>query len=324
MVLHKIKIKLTKSKIGLLAINILRVVFVYPAFYTRAILYYTVRNRIKKPEFYPVDVFFEKLENDKVSISRFGDGEIQWIFKDAKNFFGQENSDSLSNDLKNTLSLKRESLLVCIPKFFDEMNDYKKNRIISRNSHLYSNYKRWNSVIDENYTYGDALITRVYNGRKSVFYAKMLFDKWKNFFSNKNIIVIEGEKTRFGVNNDLLKSALSVRRIIGPSEGAYKFKDEIYSAIKSTYFEDSGNVLYLLCMGPVASILSAYISQDGYQSIDIGHLDIEYEWYLRNAKTKISIPGKYVNEVGGAPLVDIDCSHIERYKNEIIFVIGEH
>jgi hypothetical protein len=29
----------------------------------------------------------------------------------------------------------------------------------------------------------------------------------------------------------------------------------------------------------------------------LGHVDIEYEWYLMKAKKKVPIPNKYVNEV---------------------------
>ena len=50
-------------------------------------------------------------------------------------------------------------------------------------------------------------------------------------------------------------------------------------------------------MGPTATILSYDLYKAGYHVIDIGHIDIEYEWFLRNAKTKIKIEGKYVNEV---------------------------
>ena len=35
----------------------------------------------------------------------------------------------------------------------------------------------------------------------------------------------------------------------------------------------------------------------GYQAIDAGHIDIEYEWFLRKATKRIPIINKYVNEV---------------------------
>ena len=66
-------------------------------------------------------------------------------------------------------------------------------------------------------------------------------------------------------------------------------------------------------MGPTATILSYYLYKLGYQVVDIGHADIEYEWYLKNATTKIKIEGKYVNEA-----VDGN-SNILEIKDEIYF-----
>ena len=49
-----------------------------------------------------------------------------------------------------------------------------------------------------------------------------------------------------------------------------------------------------------ATILAYDLSKSGkeYQAIDIGHLDIEYECFLRKTNGITAIPGKAVNEVG--------------------------
>ena len=39
------------------------------------------------------------------------------------------------------------------------------------------------------------------------------------------------------------------------------------------------------------------LAMNGYQAIDIGHLDNEYEWFLRKANDRVNIPGKHVSEV---------------------------
>jgi hypothetical protein len=57
------------------------------------------------------------------------------------------------------------------------------------------------------------------------------------------------------------------------------------------------NILILIALGPTATVLSYDLSRLGYQAIDIGHIDIEYEWFLKNATKKIKIKNKYVNEV---------------------------
>ncbi len=54
-------------------------------------------------------------------------------------------------------------------------------------------------------------------------------------------------------------------------------------------------------------------------ALDIGHIDIEYEWFLRNASDKEVVEGKYVNEVYGGELVG-ECLN-EEYLRQIIEVI---
>ena len=43
----------------------------------------------------------------------------------------------------------------------------------------------------------------------------------------------------------------------------------------------------------------------GYQAIDIGHIDIEYEWFLQGATEKVKIDNKYTYEANGRVIKDI-------------------
>lgn len=78
--------------------------------------------------------------------------------------------------------------------------------------------------------------------------------------------------------------------------------------------------LVLIALGATATVLSYDLAREGYQAIDIGHIDIEYEWFLRNAKDSIPIDGKYVNEAAGGRMVT-DEKVDDQYKNEIWKVI---
>ena len=42
----------------------------------------------------------------------------------------------------------------------------------------------------------------------------------------------------------------------------------------------SKNKLILIALGPTATVLSYDLYKLGYHVIDIGHADIEYEWFL--------------------------------------------
>lgn len=51
--------------------------------------------------------------------------------------------------------------------------------------------------------------------------------------------------------------------------------------------------------------------------MDLGHLDIQYEYSLRQANGKIKIEGKYTNEAENGNIVtDIICD--EKYYNSVI------
>ena len=61
------------------------------------------------------------------------------------------------------------------------------------------------------------------------------------------------------------------------------------------------------------------LSRQGYWAIDIGQIDIEYEWFLKDAKKKEAIRGKYVNEAGGMDtFVEFDPEIISNYEEQII------
>ena len=104
--------------------------------------------------------------------------------------------------------------------------------------------------------------------------------------------MIEGEYSRLGVNNDLFVHVRSLKRILCPARDAFEKYDDIMCAARKY----GSNKLILIALGQTATVLSYDLAKLGYWAIDIGHVDIEYEWFLRGAKDKLPIAGKYVNE----------------------------
>ena len=80
----------------------------------------------------------------------------------------------------------------------------------------------------KDYSYGNALVTRPYVDQKDKGVAIEVFHGFKKIFSDRDLIIVEGEKTRFGVGNDLLSGAKSVRRIIAPAKNAFDKYKEIF------------------------------------------------------------------------------------------------
>ena len=311
MTLITIKNKLQKSAPGRLIIGIYHYCIAIPLTYYYQIKYKIKRSSFKDIQFYPDSIVFEMLKDKGFSLCRFGDGEIAWIYRDSKGYFGQENPEQLSNRLKEVLLSNDDKILVGIPKFFDEMQEYDERRRKSRNVHLAKYGERWMELLDEQRKYADALISRVYLGRDCDH--KMMFDGWKSIWNNKDVIIVEGKDTRFGAGNTLLDNAKSIRRILVPSENAFAS----YQNILETTLLYRSSAIFLLAIGPTATVLAFDLAKEGCQAIDIGHLDIEYEWYLRKVKTKVAIQGKYVNEISGQKVAEskeVD----QKYLNQII------
>ena len=140
-------------------------------------------------------------------------------------------------------------------------------------------------------------------------YFKLIQQIW----ADKDILLIEGEKSRLGVGNDLFDNVKSIRRILAPNTNAFDHYDAIMKIVQKY---SPNEYLILLALGPTATVMAYNLAQKGYQAIDIGHIDIEYEWYRMGASHKVPIPSKYVNEAdAGVGVGDI---HDEKYKKEII------
>ena len=78
-------------------------------------------------------------------------------------------------------------------------------------------------------------------------------------------------------------------------------------------------MLFLIALGPTATALAYDLFKAGYQAIDIGHVDVEYEWWRMGARRKVKLERKYVNEVPNGNLV-ADAG--EEYNKQIIAKIS--
>jgi glycosyltransferase family protein len=127
------------------------------------------------------------------------------------------------------------------------------------------------------------------------------------------VVLVEGEYSGLGCNNNLFKNVKTIRRILCPAKNAYRKYNDILSEILK---QDKDKVI-LLSLGPTAKLLAFDLYKKGYRVLDIGHIDIEYEWFLAGAKEKIKVKNKYVNEVNDGDK-DLDNSVDEKYEKEII------
>ena len=260
----------------------------------------------------PIETVRELASTNK-SISRFGDGEFDMIYGIGMNY--QKYNPKLAKRLEEIVQADEENLMIGLPNVFNP--EYVK---------LYTGFAtefwpKWTNdykfkilrLVDRNKKYYSTQITRFYLDYADKSNVPEYVEELKKIWDGKDVVIIEGEKSRLGVGNDLFDNMKTIERVICPSENAF----EIYDQILERVLKLPKNKLILLALGPTATVLAYDMYKAGFRTIDIGHVDIEYEWFLRKATKKIKIENKYVTEVKEGR-VDIEDVNDLKYQHEII------
>ena len=272
-------------------------------------------NRLKIHS--PIETLQELINNNK-SISRFGDGEFNLIFGRSISF--QKANKLLSKRLKNVLESNEEGLLIGLSDFFTLKNECL-NKLENKTKKFLLNFIEKNKFklifFNTDKIYYSSFISRFYYPYKDKSGVSKYIKKLKKIWEQKDILIIEGEKSRIGIGNDLFNNTNSIKRILCPSINAF----ELYDKILNEALKIDKNKLILLALGPTATVLSYDLYKAGYHVIDIGHVDIEYEWFLRNASNVIKIEGKFVNEAKGGNINIKDIKDKNYYEQIIAKVL---
>lgn len=235
----------------------------------------------------------EYILKNNCSVARFGDGEIK--LASGKNILFQETDDYIEKRLIEVLHSDKENVLVCLPAVFNDkqLSILADSHVSYWKKHLARYRSKWYKPLIHGKTYGNAFISRHYmNLKEKKTGCGEYFELVKKIWENKDIIIVEGEKSRLGMGNDLFENAKSVRRILGPSAQCFRKYDKLLKKVKS-YDKDA---LYILALGPAATVMAYDLAAEGFTAIDMGNIDTEYEWYLAGATEKQPVKNKLVYE----------------------------
>lgn len=257
-------------------------------------------EKIQLPKIAPLERTLDLIINKHYSIVRYGDGELGLIDKQRFHKF-QRNDDDLAQRLYEVLQSKEENCLVAIADNYGSLDRMTERGAESIRQYMTSGAREIQMrLLDMDREYHNAYLTRPYiyfrdkeNAGKRFADIKMIWDK-------RDIVIIEGHMSRLGIGNDLLDNAKSIRRILGPGTNAFDFYDKIMEEA----FKVEKDVLFLLALGPTATVMAYDLCKAGYQAIDIGHIDVEYEWYLMGAENPVKLKNKYVCEAVNGDEVD--------------------
>lgn len=241
-----------------------------------------------------IDETLDTLLESGRSIARFGDGEYKWVCNIPNPSF-QRYSDALAQRLRQVVASNDPRVMIGLCDCFGDLKKYCPAARDFWELFIAKNRRGFYSLLNPDTAYY-AMMTRFYIDYADKSKAGERFKKLMQLWAGRDVLIVEGEKTRFGVNNDFLAAAASVRRILAPATNAFERYDDIFVAVQRHIKQ---NQLILMALGPTATILAYDVAVKlGEQAIDIGHADIEYEWYLAGATEKIPVANKYTNECG--------------------------
>jgi len=272
------------------------------------------------PQIRPAEQTVEAIVAGGRSLSRFGDGEF--VLMAGGRIHYQQGSPAIAGRLAEVIRSREADLLIALPPCFGSLDHFLEpvaefwvKWMARRRQQVYE-------YLDMERVYYDAFFSRVYmGGVKTEAHSaqcRVYYEQVRRIWAGRRVVICEGEGTRFGVMNDLLGDAAEVRRILCPARNAFDRYDEILAAFDAVPTDR----LILVALGPTATILAHDLCRRGYQAIDVGAMDLDYEWFLRR-ETRLGAPleFKYVDSDEGRriPIAPLDDP---AYQGQIIKRVG--
>lgn len=246
------------------------------------------------PMLLSAESLLNRLIERRDSLCRYGDGEFE-IMRDRNRAWFQEKSAKLQHRLLEVIGSDREDVIIAIADNFGNLDKYTEDAANAIRRYMTLDTRAdIMSFLNSEHAYYDAYVSRPYIMNRDKDYATEIFALWKRVWDNRNLVIVEGKYSRLGEGNDLFDNAAEIRRVICPEKDAFAEYDRILAETKALVH---GDELILISLGPTATVLAYDLAVEGYQAVDIGQIDTEYEWSLRGAEYRVPIEGKGVAEL---------------------------
>ena len=258
----------------------------------------------------------EQIVNERKSLIRFGDGEFEIMAGKNRPVF-QKFDEKLSNRMRQVITTKDDRILLAIANNYGNLDEYTEEVADGIREYMTEEVRKFHySVLDFDKVYYDAYMFKCYYPYRDKDSTLERVQLVKQIWNKRNVVIVEGEETRSGVGNDLFDNTNSLKRILCPTQDAFSQYEEI---LKKAIKIDKNN-LVLIALGPAGKVLAYDLVQVGYQVVDVGQIDMDYEWYLAGQGIRVPIANKYVSQLPPAVVEEV---HDKVYKEQIICRIGE-
>jgi glycosyltransferase family protein len=203
----------------------------------------------------------------KRSIARFGDGELKLCV--GRKQMNQISGQKIRRKLRSILRSNKEELLVGIPRIYGIS---KCNEMPKAKAEFWSRYleDRFMDLYNEDKLYYSAFITRPdsapqIDNRDYWLLMRMVWD-------GRDVVLLQGKGRDFNGDGALLSNAKSLTTIYGPRKNAYESQKRLMGLL----LDKPKDSLFILSLGPAATVFAHDMCKHGRQTLDLGHLGAFY------------------------------------------------
>lgn len=246
-------------------------------------------NDLKTPICKSCEETVDYILKNKSSICRLGDGEHILMLNESIPF--QNYDENLSLRLKEISLSNHDNILICLNGYYwgslkgvrsEASRDYIRK-------FMYKYRDRINQYIDFNKIYYNASLTAYhytfqYDDEKTNIY----FNNIREIWNKRDIVLVKGTGIFNHFQNNVFNNVNSVEYIDAPNKNAFSE----YKNILKQCLEYSKNKLFLIILGPTATVLAYDLAILGYQALDMGHIAKDYDYFKCGFDGSVVVNGK--------------------------------
>ena len=212
----------------------------------------------------------QKIVSDGASIARYGDGELKLCI--GRNQMSQPPSPKIRKHMCAILKNDVHNLLVGIPRIYSKSNYPRQDK---KKQEFWKRYQRktFVNLYREDKQYYSAFITRPDSAQEID--CTEYWESVKQMWIQRRVILLQGSERRFHKELTLLDNAESLEIIYGPRKNAYKDLNKLIDILMAY----PSTCLFILSLGPTATILAYEMAKRGRQALDLGHMGMFYAHY---------------------------------------------
>ncbi len=202
----------------------------------------------------------ERLIEEPVGFTRFGDGEFLLMLRITFSLRFQQNSFALQDALRDAFTRRTDDVMIGFPHPFETLHW----------TNVWADlWTEVRALAPDGVTFGDSHVTRPIFFEE---YGTEAVDLWRRVWEGKSVTVVAGKSGRFELVDALFSSAAELDVVWSVPSDGFADLDRLVMDLQERPRTD----LYLLSLGPAATVLTRRLGDLGMRAIDIGHISDSY------------------------------------------------